>query len=272
MNDLTITNRDKALQAMQKIELEGLAEIDRICRKYDIKYSLGGGTCLGQIRHGGIIPWDDDIDVDMTVDNYDRFVEVAPKELEGSHFFLRCRKTDPTHLRSACRLENTETRLSLPRWSSAHKEAGVFVDIFRWNYLPDNPEERKKLASRLFWIHCMQSYKEYGKYAAKLDKKYRIPLRIMCALVPTKKLEDYEEKVIHRHKDKTGWIIDDAIIHGDHGGYLSDGIDEYEDVMFEGLKVMNKKNSHNFLRTIYGEDYNTWLPPEKEYPTTNGPR
>ena len=72
-----ITNKDKALRALQMTELEGLQEIDRICRKYDIHYSLSGGTCLGQARHGGFIPWDDDIDVDMTVENYDKFEAAA---------------------------------------------------------------------------------------------------------------------------------------------------------------------------------------------------
>ena len=99
------TNRDKTLNALQKIELEGLKEIDRICRKYNIKYSLGGGTCLGQVRHGEIIPWDDDIDVDMTAENYDKFMKVAPIELDENAFFLRCRKTDKKHLRSCSRLE-----------------------------------------------------------------------------------------------------------------------------------------------------------------------
>ena len=49
------TNGDKSLRALQLLQLEGLKEIDRICRKHNIKYSLGGGTCLGQLRHGGFI-------------------------------------------------------------------------------------------------------------------------------------------------------------------------------------------------------------------------
>ena len=69
-----ITNKDKVLRALQLTQLEGLKEIDRVCRKHGIEYSLDGGTCLGRMRHGGFIPWDDDIDVDMTPDNYDKFM------------------------------------------------------------------------------------------------------------------------------------------------------------------------------------------------------
>ena len=93
-----ITNRDKVLRTLQEIELEGLKEIDRICRKYNIEYSLGGGTSLGQLRHGGFIPWDDDIDIDMTLENYDKFLEVAPTEMDNNRFFLRCRQKDIQNL------------------------------------------------------------------------------------------------------------------------------------------------------------------------------
>ena len=96
---LMITSRDKTLRAMQEIELEGLKEIDRICRKHGIEYSLSGGTCLGQVRHGGFIPWDDDIDVDMMAGEFERFMAVAAEELDRSRFFLYSRETEPNHYR-----------------------------------------------------------------------------------------------------------------------------------------------------------------------------
>ena len=265
MNDAFLkTNQDKALRTMQEIELEGLKEIDRICRKYDINYSLGGGTCLGQIRHGGFIPWDDDIDVDMTYENYNRFMEVVLDELDPSRFYLRCRKTDPTHYRSSCRLEILGTKLSIPRWDSASKPGRVFVDIFRWNYLPDDEEQRRKVATKLFLCRCTQTYKEYKKFAKQLKQKDHLRVFLAAKFVPKKMLEKYEDKLCScTNGEKTSWIMDDSIIHGDYGGYPSEGVDEYEDVTFEGLCVRNKKNCHNFLKTIYGDHYNEWLPPAK---------
>lgn len=69
------------LRACQLKQLSILEEIDRICRKHNIRYWLDGGTLLGAVRHGGFIPWDDDIDIAMPLDDSLRFAEIAPKEL-----------------------------------------------------------------------------------------------------------------------------------------------------------------------------------------------
>ena len=72
------------LKKVHEAELEILKEIDRICRKYNIKYALDSGTLLGAVRHQGFIPWDDDADVSMTRKNYEAFVRAAKKELPGN--------------------------------------------------------------------------------------------------------------------------------------------------------------------------------------------
>lgn len=72
----------KDLRRLQMVEFEMLVELDRICRKHKIEYFLSGGTLLGAIRHNGFIPWDDDIDVMMRRDHYNKFIEVQKKELK----------------------------------------------------------------------------------------------------------------------------------------------------------------------------------------------
>ena len=69
------------LTKVHEINLKILKEIDRICRKYKIKYMLDGGTLLGAVRHKGFIPWDDDADIAFTRNNYEAFLKVVRREL-----------------------------------------------------------------------------------------------------------------------------------------------------------------------------------------------
>lgn len=70
------------LRELQLIQLECLTELDRVCRENNINYSLDGGTLLGSVRHGGFIPWDDDIDIIMLREDYEKFFNICKTELD----------------------------------------------------------------------------------------------------------------------------------------------------------------------------------------------
>lgn len=83
------TDEQKAkLYEIQEIELKLLREVDRICEKYGLNYSLSGGTLLGAIRHKDFIPWDDDIDLDLKRDDFNKLISVLPDELGDEFEFL----------------------------------------------------------------------------------------------------------------------------------------------------------------------------------------
>ena len=75
------------LSEMKDIELDLLKIFIRICEEHNLQYFLLGGSCLGAVRHGGFIPWDDDIDVGMPREDYELFREIALKELPKYVFF-----------------------------------------------------------------------------------------------------------------------------------------------------------------------------------------
>ncbi|MFQ9742223.1 MAG: phosphorylcholine transferase LicD [Slackia sp.] len=74
---------DSNLRKLQLTELALMRDFDRMCKKHGLRYYLLGGTLLGAVRHGGFIPWDDDVDLCMPREDYMRFLEIAPAELAG---------------------------------------------------------------------------------------------------------------------------------------------------------------------------------------------
>ncbi len=113
---------------MQKIEVEMLLEIDRICKKFNIRYFLIAGTLLGAIRHKGFIPWDDDIDIAMPLNDYRRFCKIAEKELNDK-YFLQNYKTDTIALWFTKIRKNNTTAIQLNHKNKLHHQ-GIWVDIF----------------------------------------------------------------------------------------------------------------------------------------------
>ncbi len=133
------------------VMLDMVVQIDRICNKHGITYFLCGGSLLGAIRHKGFIPWDDDFDVMMKRNDYNRFCEVAPKELDFP-FFFQTEKTDPGYLIRHGKIRNSLTTGMF----KSHKgkgfgfNQGVFVDVFPLDNLPDNLDVRKAYYDKLY--------------------------------------------------------------------------------------------------------------------------
>ena len=80
-----MTNEYEHLNAIQKIGLSILKEIIAICKRHDLTYYVYGGTLLGAIRHQGFIPWDDDLDIGMFRQDYEKFLEIAPVSLREQY-------------------------------------------------------------------------------------------------------------------------------------------------------------------------------------------
>lgn len=117
------------LKQCQLVMLRMLKILDYLCNKYDIQYFLTGGSLLGAVRHQGFIPWDDDLDVGMTRENYEKFVEYAVPQLPKDIFFQN-RETDPHYPY----IEMVEARLrdkySSYATSNNKFHEGLQVDIF----------------------------------------------------------------------------------------------------------------------------------------------
>ena len=143
----TVTKQVKELWA---IEIDLLFQLDKICKKYNLKYFADGGTLLGCIRHNGYIPWDDDIDICMTRSDYAKLCEIAPTELEYPYFFQN-ERTDPGCVWGHSKLCNSNTTMILDSYKKRNFKfnQGIFIDIFPQDNVPDDEIEQKKFFEKL---------------------------------------------------------------------------------------------------------------------------
>lgn len=126
---------NEKLRKLQLCELEILKEFVRICEKFSLRYYLTGGTLLGAVRHQGFIPWDDDIDVAMPREDYDRFAQIAPRELDPQYFY-QSPDTDPYYFLSYNKVRKNGTKIYEERFENAGFHKGIFIDIFPLDFCP----------------------------------------------------------------------------------------------------------------------------------------
>jgi len=128
------------------IMLDILSEIDRFCTENNLRYSLAYGTLLGAIRHKGFIPWDDDIDIVMDRENYERFCSLFNNKRNDSYKLVSTDNTPGYYLLSA---KVCDTRTVLVEAVKNPIELGVYVDIFVNDYLSSDYKKAKQIVNKI---------------------------------------------------------------------------------------------------------------------------
>lgn len=151
----TIDRRQEGTTLLRKCQLTQLYMLDvfkEICEKYELKYFLVYGTLLGAVRHGGAIPWDDDVDVAMPMRDYKRFVRIAPAELP-EFLMLQTPKRCPGVFAYFAKIRDRRTYI-IEGHSLAQHPSGIFIDIFPFERIPRLPTPVRKLlvgSMSYFW-------------------------------------------------------------------------------------------------------------------------
>lgn len=257
--------REINLEELKKIELSVMKEIHKICTEQDIKYSLCGGTLLGAIRHGGFIPWDDDIDIFMPRPDYDRFVKYCQEN--ETPFDLLSLETDERYGYLFAKAMAKNTRIIEDNSNPNGIEMGVYVDIFPIDGLGSTYEEALKEFKSSRFKREMLVAKNWKKYFRSKTRSWKYePIRfaffVASRFVSMKKLvgktqsklrltsydeSDYVATICGSYREKE--IMEKTV--------FEECVDiAFEDAVFKGIKEYDKYLSHIYRN--YME-----LPPEK---------
>ncbi len=161
-----MNQNSELIRRIQLKELEILKVFQEICKRHNLRYFAIGGTCLGAVRHKGFIPWDDDVDVAMPYEDYEKFLEVADSELpEGYETFTPFNQKGDLH-EYLSKIHNINTALiEAPclKDKSAYRYWGIYIDIFMVHGMPTSKKEFRRLSRAVSF---------YGK----LSRRLRMPM------------------------------------------------------------------------------------------------
>ena len=247
---------------LQEAEREILREYIAVCERLGLTYYLVCGSCLGAVKYGGFIPWDDDVDVAMPRADYRVFCERA-SELLPEHLFLQTNITDPRYPNIFAKLRDSRTTYIEQGTAGLDIHQGVYIDVFPLDGYPSDPAEQarfeKKKTDLKHKINCI--------YTTKLDLPHTLMrfLRRLCGY--RRRTPRYVAELISLCSSVD---LDSSALWCNYGNWQ--GRKEYApreqyaegaEATFEGLKVRVPKDTDAYLTQKYG-DWRAELPADQQ--------
>lgn len=254
---------DETIHKLQELELMILKDFIAICEKNNIEYFIYGGSALGAVRHGGFIPWDDDIDIIMFRKDYEKFKKAALSEPNNKYNFLTSKTKDYFFLFSKIMLKNT----IFEEWwvNQVDFDLGIDIDIFVLDKVPDNKlkrffhVKRCRVLDRLLAMSVIK-FNGYPPLVQALANTGHAFLKLFN--ISRESLFDKTHKLLDKYNDKDcECVCDISALHHPQIYKISD-FKPGKTIMFEDVEVHCPNNLDSILTQIYG-DYMK-LPPESE--------
>lgn len=253
------------LTGLKEAELGLLREFIRICGELNLSYFAVQGTLLGAVRHGGFIPWDDDIDVGMLRDDYECFLEKAPHYLP-EYYFLQTFRSDPEHYHCFAKLRDSRTTfIENTAQKLRRMNHGIFIDIFPFDYYPE-----KKIQARCFEIKkFMLRYRLRSEFYIPQDNVRNVPnilrkilMKTAAVLVPSERAALEESDRLYRSIRPGNLLVNNGSPWGKREIVERSWMEQTKPLVFEDLPVSVPIGYDAYLTHVYG-DY-MQLPPENE--------
>lgn len=259
---------DGELRQVQLIQLEMLREVDRICTLCDIRYNIIAGTLLGAVRHKGYIPWDDDADVALLREEYEKFRKACERELDHSRFYFQDHRNTEGYRWGYGKLRRKGTQFLRENQEHMPYAQGIFIDIFPLDTVSDNKLIRKFQNFHCFCIRKMM-WAPVGMAVSKnwlLKRWYGI-----LNTLPADVLYGYYNRYVHRcNRKKTKWVrILTFPTPNREYGYLREWYENSEKISFENEIFLGIRDYDAYLTFKFG-DYMKLPPMEmrKIHPVT----
>lgn len=266
-----ITLTDEQFDKLKQRELEILVEIDRVCRKNNIEYSLAYGSLIGAYRHGGFIPWDDDIDIIMTRPNFDRFMEIYPTELDPKFFYVDSFNNKHYALRfGKVMIKNTTMVETITHKSKA--PTGIFLDIFVAEQTSNDLKKRykqfrKHVAIRRISLRRCNYVVKKSKFSRFVYHMSGVILKILISARRLNKIDIKNKKKYYGTEDFKYYMMlerrnDDFAT----AVFPREWFEEYTDIKFEGKTFRAFTHGREILNIQYNDQYGDFmnLPPEEK--------
>ena len=252
-----------SLEEMKQIQVDILKDVHLFCEKNNIRYTLIYGSLLGAVRHKGYIPWDDDIDIAMLRDDFEKFV-ASYKSENGFYRVYDCRK-DKGYYYPFLKVADTRTVLEE---NVSMQNIGVNIDIFPCDYLFDTKQECINFIKKLDFLKKLFRIKlvKPGKKNSFIKRILIRVLKLFCLPISMKNIVDREYALVNRLTNHNAKFVGFAFSSDLSCSYRSicprEVFEKYEKVPFEKETFEIISSYDEWLTQMFG-DYMT-PPPAKE--------
>lgn len=253
---------NKTLVELRKVQIEILNEIDRICRKNNINFFLIGGTLLGAVRHKDFIPWDDDLDIAMTRDDFEKFRAIIKEQLDEKYFFDYY-DTDKDYYLPFAKVRKNNTTFDEEVSQKLDNHKGIFVDIFIYDFVDNNI---KRCFIKAAIIQSLSDTILWKKKLIKLNS-CRHPIFVIAFSIFSPKLilkliDFISKKFNGKTENKKNIACFNSLINIKKDFFSSDDFFPLKKILFGENEYNGLNDNDKFLTIQYG-DYMT-LPPVEE--------